>query len=288
MNYQGMLFMALKSAIDAGQAILDIYKTDFDVEKKADESPLTLADKRSHRIITDGLIPFGIPVLSEEGKEIDYEIRRKWEKLWIVDPLDGTKEFIKRNDEFTVNIALVEKQQPVFGVVFLPVKDILYFAENQIGAYRLENATDSINTFKNRIDSENNDYIVSLKQKSTPLPLENISSDVFTIVGSRSHAGRELKNFVAQKEKELGKIQFISAGSSLKICLVAEGRADIYPRLGPTMEWDTAAGQAVAQIAGAEMVEYETGRVMKYNKKNLLNPNFIVQKKRSDEKLQEP
>lgn len=281
MEYQKRLLIALKAAIDAGQAIMDIYRTDFDVKKKMDESPLTLADMQSHNIITDYLKPLGIPVLSEEGKDIDYAIRRKWEQFWIVDPLDGTKEFIKRNDEFTVNIALVKMQQPVLGVVFLPVKDIIYFAESEIGAYRLDNAQHVINTQRNRIEDIESEVSL-LTQQATSLPIATSSRGNFTIVGSRSHATQELKNFVAQKERELGKVEFISAGSSLKICLVAEGSADMYPRLGPTMEWDTAAGQAVAQIAGAEIIEYETEKILKYNKRNLLNPWFIVQKKKNN------
>lgn len=280
MDRKKMLRIAIKAAIDAGQAILEVYRTDFDVQTKEDQSPLTLADRRSHKIISDYLTPLDIPVLSEEGREIEYETRKDWERLWVVDPLDGTKEFVKRNDEFTVNIALVENQMPTLGVIFLPVNDTLYFAEKAIGAYRLDDATQVVNTQAEDADVKDAELLLSLQRQAAALPLKKTSKEIFTIVGSRSHATRELEDFVAQKEKELGKIQFISAGSSLKICLVAEGRADIYPRLGPTMEWDTAAGQAVAQIAGADMTEYATGKPMLYNKNDLLNPWFVVERKR--------
>jgi 3'(2'), 5'-bisphosphate nucleotidase len=277
MNDQKLLWAAINAAIDAGQAIMAVYQTDFNVIKKEDESPLTLADQRSHNIISNSLSPYKIPILSEEGKSIAFKIRKEWKRLWVVDPLDGTKEFVKRNDEFTVNIALVEDQYPVMGIIYLPVKDVLYFAEGKSGAYRLDEAQTIINGIKAKVAEKYSGFHSILTTKSQRLPLRDLSSPHYTIVGSRSHATSELEEYVNQKKKELGHVQFISAGSSLKICLVAEGRANIYPRLGPTMEWDTAAGHAIVDIAGAQMTEYKTGKPLIYNKENLLNPWFVVE-----------
>lgn len=281
MNAKKMLITALIAAIDAGQAILDVYRTDFDVIKKEDKSPLTLADQRSHKIIFNSLSHFDIPILSEEGKAIAYEERKKWKRLWIIDPLDGTKEFVKRNDEFTVNIALVEDQRPNLGIIYLPVKDVAYFAEKQFGAFRLDNAKRFINRLKEELDEEISVFNSTLIPKALSLPIKDLSRSIFTIVGSRSHATPELEDFVYKKQKTIGKVQFISAGSSLKICLVAEGRADIYPRLGPTMEWDTAAGQAIVEFSGAQLTEYKTRKPLIYNKEDLLNPWFVVEWKQN-------
>ncbi len=275
-----ILLTALMAAVDAGKAILEVYRTDFDIITKKDQSPLTLADQKSHQIIMGQLKEFNIPILSEEGREIPYETRKQWKKLWIVDPLDGTKEFIKRNDEFTVNIALVENHRPVLGVIYLPVKDVLYYAEENLGAFRMHDAEKTICALTQEPSIENAAEKLARFSEALPLSKVNSAESVYTIVGSRSHATKELEEFVSQKQQELGEVQFISAGSSLKICLVAEGRADIYPRLGPTMEWDTAAGQAIAEIAGAAMTIHLSGEPMIYNKENLLNPWFVVERKR--------
>jgi 3'(2'), 5'-bisphosphate nucleotidase len=224
------------------------------------------------------LSAFKIPILSEEGRDIPFEERCTWNTLWIVDPLDGTKEFIKRNDEFTVNIALVEDSVPMLGVIYLPVKDRLYFAMQGLGAFRIDN-TLSIG-YQSDFITKGKSGDISLRriiEDAKSLPLQYSKDSLYTIVGSRSHATPELESFVAKKREEVGDVEFISAGSSLKICLVAEGRADIYPRLGPTMEWDTAAGQAIAEIAGASIVHHDDNTRLKYNKENLLNPWFIVQ-----------
>ena len=247
----------IAAAKEAGRAILEVYSSNFSVEEKQDNSPLTLADKLSHRIIAKRLseIEGGlIPILSEEGKEIPYETRKSWEYIWLVDPLDGTKEFIKRNGEFTINIALIRGQRPVLGVVYIPVTETLYAAYDGAGAYK------------------------EIKGRKIELPEQQMSGRL-TIVGSRSHATEELAAFVEEMKRKYGEVDFISAGSSLKFCLVAEGKADVYPRLGPTMEWDTAAGQAIAEQAGASVVEMKTEKPLLYNKQNLLNPLFMVSRR---------
>lgn len=275
MNFNQLLLKSIKASIEAGNAILDVYHSDFAVEQKDDKSPLTLADKRSHEIIVNSLKEFDIPILSEEGKKIPYEERRNWDTLWIVDPLDGTKEFIKRNDEFTVNIALVKESKPVLGVIFIPVKETLYFASNEIGSYKVEK--NRIIDIASRISEENENGLMNrIIYLSDKLPISTSTNSPYTIVGSRSHATSELEAFVEEKRQEYGDVEFISAGSSLKFCLVAEGKADIYPRLGPTMEWDTAAGQAIAENAGAKVLRHDTNEQIIYNKEHLLNPWFDV------------
>ena len=276
MNYRQYLVEAIATALKAGQAILKVYDSDFQVETKSDNSPLTLADKQSHQIIKSGLARYHLPMISEEGRDIPYQERQPWHLLWIVDPLDGTKEFVKRNGEFTVNIALVNRQRPVMGIVYAPVPDLLYFATIEIGAYKIGAASALMKSF---IDCQTNDSCMDRwVEKAQKLPCPSSGNRPYTIVGSRSHGSPELEAFVTRKRAEKGTLEFIQAGSSLKICLVAEGTADIYPRLGPTMEWDTAAGQAVAECAGAKMSVYASKEPLQYNKQDLLNPWFIVEK----------
>lgn len=272
------LITAIKAALAAGNAIIDVYQTDFAVDYKADNSPLTRADQMSNDIIAKYLRPFGIPYLSEEGKEIPYAARKNWDRLWIVDPLDGTKEFVNRNGEFTVNIALVENHRPILGVVYVPVKDLLYFAHEPAVAFKLEKASSFLKTLQPA--SPSFERLEGVIEKSLKLPAKKTDPGVFTIVGSRSHASGELEDFVRQIRREKENVAFVAAGSSMKFCLVAEGTADIYPRFGPTMEWDTAAGHAVAQGAGLDVLNRETGIPLTYNKENLLNPWFIVQPKK--------
>ncbi|MCF8093787.1 MAG: 3'(2'),5'-bisphosphate nucleotidase CysQ [Desulfobacteraceae bacterium] len=267
MVVEDYLTVVVRAAMDAGAAALEVYERDFEVEEKSDHSPLTLADRRAHEIISSCLADTRIPVLSEEGRDISYNERSTWQTLWIVDPLDGTKEFVKKNGEFTINIALVSDEKPVLGVVFVPVKDLLYFAGADIGAFVTEGK--KIANLKDPLSEE-------LVSASVQLPLTDLRARPYTVMGSRSHATSEVENFVEEKRRELGDVDFISAGSSLKFCLVAEGRADVYPRFGPTMEWDTAAGQAVVESAGGAVLEYETGLPLRYNKQNLANPWFIV------------
>ncbi len=271
------LFTSVKSALDAGKAILEVYDSaNMEIEKKTDDSPLTLADRRSHEIIMDAIGGLGIPVLSEEGRDIPFAERSQWPRMWIVDPLDGTKEFIKRNGEFTVNIALAEGGVPTMGVIFVPVADCLYFADLERGAFKVDGCLQAgigVNV-PGGIDS-----LEALVDKAVRMPLRPDKNRPYTIMGSRSHATPELQAYVEAMRQKYGEVDFISAGSSLKICRVAEGRADVYPRLGPTMEWDTAAGQAIAVAGGARVVRHDDGRNLDYNKENLLNPWFIVERK---------
>ena len=255
-----LLDIAVRAAVEAGQEIMRIYldpKQDFGIEKKADNSPLTLADKAAHNCIVRHLVQTGIPILSEEGAHLPYEERKTWHRLWVVDPLDGTKEFIKKNGEFTVNIALVEDGSPILGVIYVPVKEVLYSGIVGEGATKL--------SIKGPSDS------------AQFLPLKGrLGSAPFVIVASRSHMNPETEEYIEQLRKTHDKIELVSSGSSLKICLVAEGAADVYPRFAPTMEWDTAAGDAIARAAGRKVLDAQTGQPLTYNKPDLHNPWFIV------------
>ncbi len=257
---------AIKAAILAGEKILEIYNdpdAGFSVEKKADNSPLTIADKASHQIIDEQLKITGIPVLSEEGKNIPFEIRKHWGTFWLVDPLDGTKEFIKRNGEFTVNIALITNGKPVMGVIYVPVNQMLYAGELSTGAWKIEKVRDET-TFER------------IKKEGTRLPVSKPQNNVYTIVGSRSHRSGDTEDYINNLRNEHPQVEIISKGSSLKIGMVAEGLADEYPRFGPTMEWDTAAGHAIANAAGKKLWHTDFSGELTYNKQNLLNPYFIV------------
>ncbi len=237
-------------AREAGKAILDVYGTNFEVSRKDDESPITLADKRSHRLIADALrarYP-DIPVLSEEGKEVPFKIRRNWHRFWLVDPLDGTKEFVKRNGEFTVNIALVEDRTPVAGIIHIPVTDRLFMADVHKGCWEI---------------SENGRRRLKVAQVAGNGPVR--------VVRSRSHPTPGLHEFLSL----IPSYQIINRGSALKFCAVAGGEADFYPRFGPTWEWDTAAGQAIVTAAGGVMLDL-SGNPFVYNKQNLLNGPFMV------------
>ena len=234
----------------AGRRILDVYEREFKVEHKEDQSPLTEADRAAHEIITsqlEALTP-DIPVLSEESAAVNYDTRAGWKRFWLVDPLDGTKEFINRNGEFTVNIALIEGNRPVLGVVYVPVPALTYYACAGQGAY---------------------------KQKGEcavqPVRVRRFDGGKPIVVASRSHAGPETGAFL----RNLGEHDVVSMGSALKLCLVAEGVADVYPRLGPTMEWDTAAAQCVVEAAGGRVTDLNR-KPLAYNKPSLLNPSFLV------------
>ena len=285
-RYADHLLTALLAASTAGRAIIEIYDRNFDVQYKDDRSPLTLADSRSHEIIvrkmSDGRDK-PLPILSEEGRDIPFEQRKQWECFWLVDPLDGTKEFIKRNDEFTVNLALIHNSRAVLGVVYVPVRKCFYFGAEGLGSYRLDNNDELERTMNRKSENEQYELLNTIIERSVRLPISDkqaaTSDSKLTIIGSRSHPSKELAEFVAAMQQQYSQVEFISAGSSLKLCLVAEGRADIYPRLGPTMEWDTAAGQAVVEQSRGSVLDAATGEPLRYNKENLLNPWFIVRKK---------
>ena len=261
-----LLLDAVHASLRAGEKILEVYNSgDYEVQFKEDESPLTLADRKADNLIREMLSVTGIPYFSEEGKKTPFEERSGWEKYWLVDPLDGTKEFIKRNGEFTVNIALIEKHIPVMGVVFVPVHKQLYFAEKQTGSYKIENIPEK------KIFSSFDKLLARAKKIESNRVIEN-----FRIVGSRSHLSPETSDYFKKLQQEYGEAEVVTKGSSLKICLVAEGKADIYPRLGPTMEWDTAAGHAIALYAGCSILQFDTCESLVYNKPDLLNPWFVV------------
>jgi 3'(2'), 5'-bisphosphate nucleotidase len=274
MSLSDFLSPVLSLAGEAGRRILEVYTRRFEVDYKEDRSPLTLADRLSHEAISEGLagLPPQFPVLSEEGREIPYDERKSWDYFWLVDPLDGTKEFIKRNGEFTVNIALIHEGRPVIGVVYQPAKDVLYFASEGLGAYKLPNASEE-SSARNKASGVRAVPLTALR-----LPLPKDPGRPFTVVASRSHMSEETAEYLDLLRAEHGEIGLISAGSSLKFCLVAEGRADIYPRLAPTMEWDTAAGQCIAGESGAETVTIADGLPIRYNRENLKNGSFVCRK----------
>lgn len=244
--------LIIDAARDAGIKILEVYNSeDFGVEEKGDHSPLTKADQLAHETIVEKLKETELPILSEEGAKIPYEERKEWEYFWMVDPLDGTKEFIKKNGEFTVNIALIHNQKPILGVVYAPVLDKLYFGGEGIGAFK----------------SENMDPQVELK-------IIKNENEAKRIVASRSHLNEETKKYIEQyKDAET-----VSMGSSLKFMLIADSEADIYPRFAPTMEWDTAASNAVLRGLNIEVINMEDNKPLRYNKENLLNPHFLVKR----------
>ena len=253
----------VKIAKDAGKAIMEIYNQDFDIEFKSDNTPLTIADRKANEIIVSALnqlsvnsfLQQNIPILSEEGRNVPYDERKNWEYFWMIDPLDGTKEFVKKNGEFTINIALIYKNTPIIGVVYSPVLNVCYWAKKDEGAFK--------------------------DGKKLPLKVKR-GKNVYKIVASRSHMSNETKDFIEAIDTNKEKV-IVSIGSSLKICLVAEGEANIYPRLGPTMEWDTAAAHAIVNESDGLFNKYaENGAYHKhlYNKKNLLNDWFVVKSAR--------
>lgn len=257
------LKIAILSALEAGKKILEIYYSDdFGIKIKRDNSPLTRADKVSHNVIVSMLEKTEIPILSEEDSVISYAERKKYKRLWIIDPIDGTKEFIKRNGEFTVNIALIENQHPILGVVFVPASGDLYFSSNETGSFKIY------------VDLENFD-VESIISKARKLPF--IREDkTYTVVASLSHMSFETEKYIQEMRNKYGKVNLISKGSSLKLCMVAEGSADCYPRFAPTMEWDTAAGQAICINAGLKVIDWKTKENMLYNREKLLNNWFLV------------
>lgn len=266
-----MIEILQNTALEAGKAIMNIYQSDdFNIEAKGDGSPLTLADKAANDVIIKSLnLHFPeIPVLSEEGRNIPYAERKIWNQFFLVDPLDGTKEFIKRNGEFTVNIALILNGKPIAGVVFAPALGKLYIGN-------LDLATGNWLLATSYWELATSNWQLATGQQ----PIANSQQPIFKIVASRSHNSPETEAFIQEMRTQHGDVELVSMGSSLKICLVAEGTANVYPRLGPTMEWDTAAAHAIALAAGCTVLEHETQQELTYNKENLLNPWFIVTKK---------
>ena len=236
--------------LNAGKAVMEIYNKDFTVEYKDDKSPLTEADKKSNEIICSSLEKLypEIPIMSEENQQIEYETRKNWEYYWCIDPIDGTKEFIKKNDEFTINIALIHKNYPVLGVVYAPAIDKMYWAKKDEGAF--------------------------LNGEKLPLKVNTSPNEKLYVVASKSHLSPETQEFI--DNLDVKEIEQVSKGSSLKLCMVAEGTADIYPRLAPTMEWDTAAADAVVREAGKITHQFNSDTPVVYNKEDLLNPWFVV------------
>jgi len=264
---QEQLLKAVQAAFTGGLAIMEVYrKKVFKTELKKDLSPVTEADHAAHRIITAHLNPSSIPILSEEGKEVPYQVRKQWKEFWLVDPLDGTKEFIRRNDEFTVNIALIKRQVPVMGVIYAPCQDTMYFASGLTGAYKVTEYARKDGSIQNLDD---------LMGHAEKLP-GKIPRRPYTAIASRSHRNEQTDLFIKGLQKDHPGLKFISTGSSLKFCLMAEGAADIYPRFGPTMEWDTAAGHAIARASGCSVKIHNMEENLYYNKEDLFNPWFIV------------
>ena len=249
---------------------MQIYKSDdFGIETKADSSPLTLADKAAHDIIQRHLLKTNIPILSEEGKHEEYQTRKHWQQLWIVDPLDGTKEFVKKTGEFTVNISLVQNSYPTAGIIFIPVTGELYYASADKGSFKVQLHKDwLIQTHINIVSSQK---LPLAHQADIHKPTKKLC-----IVASVSHRSTETNQFIQVLEEKYGQAKVVSVGSSIKLCKIAEGSADIYPRLGPTMEWDIAAGQAIAECAGAYVVDWKTQSRFRYNRPQLLNNWFVV------------
>lgn len=254
---QRSLELAKRAALQAGKAILEVYASaDFGVEMKSDQSPLTLADKAAHTIIASHLEETGLPILSEEGSDIPYKDRKNWDYFWLIDPLDGTKEFIKRTGEFTVNIALMQAHIPVAGIIYAPCLDVLYYGSKETGVYKIEN--------------EKQVQLSFIPKKRTLEELQQ--KEHITIVASKSHMNEETRSFIDQ----FPNANFSSMGSSLKLMLLAEGVADIYPRIAPTMEWDTAAGHALLRSLNMGVYQTNLQAELLYNKENLLNPSFIA------------
>ncbi|WP_289043739.1 3'(2'),5'-bisphosphate nucleotidase CysQ [uncultured Olleya sp.] len=260
------LQIAIEASLKAGKVIMQVYDTAFDVEMKDDKSPLTEADKKANDVINSYLVNTELPIISEENKQTDYATRKKWTTCWVVDPVDGTKEFIKRNGEFTVNIALVTNGKPELGVIYVPATKTIYVAD-----------VASKQAFKTQVNSHDA-TLEDVVQGATKLKPKAAGSNPVQVVGSRSHMSQETLDFVETIKKEGKEVEVVSKGSSLKFCLIAEGNADVYPRFAPTMEWDTAAGQAICNAVGVDVISQNTNKPLLYNKENLLNPWFLVRK----------
>jgi 3'(2'), 5'-bisphosphate nucleotidase len=263
MNPELLMNTALVAAIAAGKEILNVYDTDdFEVVSKADFSPLTKADKNAHQKIQEILQATRLPVLSEEGIHTPYEERRKWELFWLVDPLDGTKEFIKRNDEFTVNIALVQNNRPIAGLIYVPVFKTMYAAIIGIGAYKL-------------VDPPADCTFALMQQSGEKLPATTESAG-YVVATSRSHMNAETQQYIEKLKLEHKNLSLTAVGSALKFALIAEGSVNIYPKNGTTMEWDSASGHAILKASGKNIFLHDLETELVYNKEDLRNPDFVA------------
>jgi len=273
MAYHVFLNFAIKAALNAGKEILKIYETNFSVEVKNDNTPVTIADKKASETIINTLRHLEIPIICEEEPLCDYLIRKDWERLWLVDPLDGTKEFVKRNGEFTVNIALIENNKPVVGVIYSPVFEEMYYAAKNTGSYKIcqEKLIQEID--KNQIN-----FIEGVLSNSEKLPNQLLPKK-YTVVASRSHLNRDINEHLEKLKRTFGEVDMINVGSSIKQCWIAEGKAHEYLRLGTTMEWDTAAGQCIIEQSGGQITDLETNAPLLYNKPNMKNNFFIAKQK---------
>ena len=267
-NADALLKLAVSAAIKAGEEILKIYQTNFSVETKQDNTPVTLADKSASACILNALSSSNIPIISEEENLMSYEIRKNWSHVWLVDPLDGTKEFVKRNGEFATNIALVENGQPTIGVIYAPTLHTLYFSRINFGSYKLQDT--SLANFKGDLVALENLLFSAQKLPTQKLPKN------YTLVASRSHLSREINEHINTLENVYGTVDIINVGSSIKQCWVAEGKAHEYPRFGPTMEWDTAAGQCILEQCGHHLLDFETKQPLLYNKESMVNGYFVA------------
>lgn len=268
MNYKELLILAIDAAFKAGEEILKIYSTDFYVETKTDNTPVTLADKASGQCITKILAASNIPVISEEEEILEYAVRKTWQRVWIVDPLDGTKEFVKRNGEFAVNIALVENNKPVIGIIYAPTLKDIYFAYRNGGSYKITQHDMIVELSKRNITEHLFEFAKKLPSQKLP--------KTYTVVASRSHLSREINTHIKKLRNLYGEVDMISVGSSIKQCWVAEGKAHEYLRYGTTMEWDTAAGQCILEEAGCQLIDLETNQPMLYNREDMRNNYFIA------------
>ena len=260
-NLNKNLEIAIMASLDAGNQIVKIYNEDFNFQTKSDLSPITIADQVANGVIHNYLSKTDIPIISEENLIPDYSIRKEWSRFWIVDPLDGTKEFIKKNGEFTVNISLIENNKPVLGVVFEPVMGNLYYGDvKQKKSFIFKSINENIDI----------DYV--LKKSKVIFKGNELKKGIITIVVSRSHLNTKTSEFI---NKQKLKTKILRAGSSIKFIFVIIGRADIYPRFGPTMEWDTAAADAICRATGIKILNIETKKELIYNKEDMRNPSFV-------------
>ncbi|MEY4595489.1 MAG: hypothetical protein RIQ47_1899 [Bacteroidota bacterium] len=257
-----LIDLAIHAALEAGKAIMAYYHESVQVDLKADNSPVTAADHAAHKVIANLLSKSGVPIISEEGESVSYEERKGWRKFWLVDPLDGTKEFIHRNGEFTVNIALIEDNVPVIGVVYAPVTGDLFIGKVGADAWYIDHA-DSL-------------QMETINYSRYPIRPLTPSASTYALAVSRSHQNQETLDYIESKKAKLGNLTTLAAGSSMKFCLVALGKANEYPRFGPTMEWDTAAGHAILLAVGKDIVTFPDSRPLKYNKPSLVNGPFLA------------